>query len=100
MKLSANAKILIENFPELIDFQNQTNKYTSIHLAVYYEQQNLLELLLKSAKAETITATTGFGESALHLAAYCNNWPISIRLLLNTGLFTAMERNYYGKLQL
>ena len=78
-KMSTNSRILIDNFPELVDFQNQTNKYTSIHLAVYYEQQNLLKLLLKLAKAETITATTGFWRVCTWQLG-CNNWPISIRL--------------------
>ena len=96
-KLPANSKILIESFPELVDFQHQISKHTSIHLAIRYEQHDILELLLKLAKAETITATTGFLESALHLAANLNNWSTSIRLLLNTGLFTAMERNSFGE---
>ena len=95
-KLPENAKILIERFPELIDLQNQIgNMYTPIHASVVFGQIDILELLLKLSKPETITAKTDSGKTALHLAACLNR--AAIPILLNTGLFSVMERDNSGK---
>ena len=94
-EITGNAKILIERFPELIDLQNQIgNMYTPIHASVvlvklifwncYSNYQNQKQLLLKL----TLGNDTSFG-SILNRAA--------IPILLNTGLFSVMERDNSGK---
>ena len=37
------------------------------------------------------------GHTALHYAAYQDNWAEIVPILLDTGLLNVMERNYHGK---
>ena len=77
----------------MIDSHNQTTN--PIHASVVFDQIDVLELLLKLTKPETITAKNDSGKTALHLAAFMN--PDAIPILLNTGLFSVMERDDSGR---
>ena len=87
-----NVKILLEHFPELINFKNCRNE-TVIHLAVIESSVNILQFLLKMAPIEIITARNIDGDTALHLGhGYHTCYKIHA-LLMGTNFFTGWKRN-------
>ena len=92
---SENARILIGYFPELINFKTGDNS-TVFHLAILSEDSSILSLLLNYATPELITARNSDGNTALHLACQNRISLENIDILMNTGLFNAMERNNNG----
>lgn len=92
---SENARILIGYFPELINFKADDNN-TAIHLAITSGDSSILRLLLYYVTPEIITTRNCGGNTALHLACQNRNSLENIEILMNTGLFNAMERNNNG----
>ena len=91
-----NARILLDNFPELINFKDTLGN-TVIHLAAEYYDISMLEMLLTFAPPEIISARNYEGDTALHLGQSYVSCYEKHALLMRTGLFTGMERNNKGQ---
>ena len=88
-----NVIFLLENFPEFIKFQDRDNN-TALHVAIRTDCR-ILKMLLDVAPRGIITARNIDRDTVLHLAASYSKLEM-ISLLMNTGHFTGMERNYRG----
>ena len=90
-----NARLLLERFPELINFKD-ANGDSVIHVAAFKFDISMLELLLDLAPPKIISSRNSNGDTALHFAARFPK-PEYVNLLMRTGYFTGMERNHNGK---
>jgi ankyrin repeat protein len=75
-------KLLIEKGSD-INYNNTYSGYSALHLAVEYENEELVKLLLSYEETETELITMNY-ETALHIACKYNNYNI-VKLLVESG---------------
>ena len=88
-----NAMILLDQFPELINFIDE-RKANIFHICAE-NCYPIPEVFLDLAHPNIISSRNICGETALHLAALTMNHD-SVTRLMRTGLFTGLERNKIG----
>lgn len=91
--LVINARIILERFPDLIYKKEGKDNNTVIHIAAAKYDSSMLEMLLSVAPRRIISALNANGDTALHIAADCST-AHKIELLMRTGYFTGIERNW------